>query len=820
MIRTRPAPFRHRTGLPYSSRVLATSSDLVVTVLLIAVGLLLPATAAVLLTGQRRRRRHASARPFAAVLATAVALGGVGAAGAVLLGVPTARATVAALVVAGAVLAWWPIGRQWAVRGLVAWALTVTASVSYLVYAALWTLTADLTWAGALISGALWLVEAFVVLIGLGHLWEFVDVLTRRQWPASVDPRQVVATYEADPGVAGTRPFVSLHVPTHDEPPDMVIATLRRLMEQTYDRYEIVVIDNNTTDEALWRPVEEFCAGYQGVTFLHVENLEGFKSGALNLALQHTDPRAEIIGIVDADYLVEPDFLADCAPLFADPGLSFVQTPQDYRDWDVSAYFRRLYYSYGYFFDVSQVSRNEQGGAIFGGTMGLIRRSALVGADGWDEWCITEDAELSLRLLRDGGRGLHVDRSYGRGVMPLTFEALKKQRFRWCFGGVQILRMHWRSLLPGPRGPRNRLSLAQRWAYLVGGLQWFGDLAGVLFTGFLLLGAADAVVGTGIVVRRLSGLLLLCVVALVLLGLVRAVVLTRRSTGAGWRDAMGAFGLWLALGWVVAGACVRGLFARGGAFLRTPKQHGELRTSYALRANLTELVLGCLAVGVGVAALLHGTAASAAVGVLLAWQGAGYLLAPVNSVAAIRSHLPADLARRRRAGLATAGTVRWTGAVLVAGATAAVVVYALSGPELPDRPAVTSAISAATQEPSRDAGDSRGDDAPQDAPGDGAATDEGADVAPVDDPGAGAPPTPDDDGPEPGDETATEPAPTTSATPAPDATPESDPRPSQAADPTARPTDGPETKPTDRPTTKPTTKPTSRPAPTEPPGQG
>jgi cellulose synthase/poly-beta-1,6-N-acetylglucosamine synthase-like glycosyltransferase len=68
--------------------------------------------------------------------------------------------------------------------------------------------------------------------------------------------------------------------------------------------------------------------------------------------------------------------------------------------------------------------------AIFAGTMGLIRRSALESVGGWDEWCITEDAELSLRLLRDGWSGLHVDASYGQGVMPLTFEALKGQRFR------------------------------------------------------------------------------------------------------------------------------------------------------------------------------------------------------------------------------------------------------------------------------------------------------------------------------------------------------------------------------------------------------
>ena len=85
-----------------------------------------------------------------------------------------------------------------------------------------------------------------------------------------------------------------------------------------------------------------------------------------------------------------------------------MQTPQDYRDWEDDRYFRRLYHSYGYFFQVSQRSRNERNGAIFGGTMGLVRTTALAAVGGWDEWCITEDAELSLRLLRSGWLGLHV----------------------------------------------------------------------------------------------------------------------------------------------------------------------------------------------------------------------------------------------------------------------------------------------------------------------------------------------------------------------------------------------------------------------------
>ncbi|WP_176168927.1 glycosyltransferase [Krasilnikoviella flava] len=776
-------------------------------ILVVSVALLLPTTGLVLVTGRRRRRRHAEPRPAATVVGVAAGLALAGCALALLLGAPLARAALAAAVVGGSLLVWWPVGRSWAVRGIAAWSMSVLASVSFLVYTATWTLTAEISPASVVASGVLWLVEAFVVLIGLGHLWEFVDVLTRRQWPASVDPRHVA------PGTA--RPFVSLHVPTHDEPPDMVIATLRQLLRQRYDAYEILVIDNNTTDPALWRPVEEFCAAHDRITFLHVENLEGFKSGALNLALRHTDPRADLIGIIDADYLVEPDFLADCAPMFADPGLSFLQTPQDYRDWDVSAYFRRLYYSYSYFFDVSQASRNERNGAIFGGTMGLIRRAALEGQGGWDEWCITEDAELSLRLLRAGGRGVHIDRSYGRGVMPLTFEALKRQRFRWCFGGIQILRMHWRSLLPGRSTARNQLTLAQRWAYLVGGLQWFGDVASVIFTGFLLLGAADAVLGTGTVVRRLSDLLVLCTVVLVLLGLSRAVVLARRSSGARWRDALGAFGLWVALGWVVASASVRGLFAREGVFLRTPKQRGDLSTEYALRANLTELLIGTVALAVGAVAIAQGTTSAVAVGVLLALQGVGFLLAPYNSIAALRSHLPEDLARRRRRGLASWETAWWGGAVAVGAAMAAVIVVTVWPTSLPERPSVPSALEAArvpddqslphteTTEPH----DPDPTDDPASTPDDGGT---GDDVVPASDGGTTGP----TDTPTPSDEPTPTPSPTATDGPGNSTTPTT--QPAQAPEPTraSQPT------PSNRPTDPQDSRDTPSAKPTAPPGKG
>ena len=357
----------------------------------------------------------------------------------------------------------------------------------------------------------LWVLEAFTSFLACAYLWELCDSLGTEDWRRRVTPTTTIPD---------ATPFVSLHVPAHNEPPEMVIETLKSLLCLDYPAYEIIAIDDNSEDEDSWRPIEAWCAA-NGVKFVHLSDWPGYKSGALNFALQRlTDPRAEVVGVVDSDYQVDPSFLRRCAPLFADPGVGFVQAPQDYRDWSQDPFYRRLYYSYQYFFAVTQPSRNEHDGAIFAGTMGLIRRQALEQLGGWDEWCITEDAELSLRLLRAGWSGLHIDESFGYGVMPLTFEALKSQRYRWCFGGIQLFRMHWRSLFS--RSSAGRLSAAQRWAYLCGAIQWYGDLMGVVFYVLMLGGAINLATGGGQLFRKMTVFLVAAIAILVALGLVRA----------------------------------------------------------------------------------------------------------------------------------------------------------------------------------------------------------------------------------------------------------------------------------------------------------
>jgi cellulose synthase/poly-beta-1,6-N-acetylglucosamine synthase-like glycosyltransferase len=634
-----------------------------------------PLTSAALFTPLPRPRRAAGAWP--AIRRLVLALAGTAIVAAIvtaalwLLGTPRADliAGVAGLVLLS--LAWLPGTRRWSARAHLAWVSSMFLFVAYLAFVLQWTFASHLgvlSTAGGLL---LWLLEVFAALLACAYLWELCDALGTERWR-----RRVTAATPTEP-VPGEPPFVSLHVPAHNEPPDMVIETLTSLRRLDYPRYEIIAIDDNTDerrpadpaqvpahderrpadpaqvpahdDEPLWRPVERWCAEHD-VKFVHLADWPGYKSGALNHALRElTDPAAEVIGVVDSDYQIHPGFLARCAPLFADPGVGFIQAPQDYRDWQDAPYYRRLYYSYKYFFAVSQPSRNERDGAIFAGTMGLIRRAALERLGGWDEWCITEDAELSLRLLRAGWSGLHVDQSWGRGVMPLTFEALKSQRYRWCFGGIQILRMHWRSLLPGRTTDGNRLSLAQRWAYLSGAIQWYGDLLGLAFFVFLLAGAVNLATGGDQLFRKLTVFLLATVPVLVALGLVRAIALLRRGTGASWRDALGAFFVWQSTSLVVTRASVQGLFARKAAFLRTPKTSERAHWWEAFRSNWAETLLALLGVLAIAASLTRlDTYSGPLLAGLLLFPTLGLAAAPVNSLAAQRAALPPELRARRR----------------------------------------------------------------------------------------------------------------------------------------------------------------------------
>src|SRR5204862_7780758 len=105
----------------------------------------------------------------------------------------------------------------------------------------------------------------------------------------------------------------------------------------------------------------------------------------------------------------------------------------------------------------------------------------------------------------------------GEGLLPLSLDGLKKQRFRGALGGIQILRRQWRELLPFTRHQLH-LTWGQRLHSLFATVHWFGDLLTVGFTVLLLLTAVAATIHHRLPVRELTGPILIVPLAFLVTG--------------------------------------------------------------------------------------------------------------------------------------------------------------------------------------------------------------------------------------------------------------------------------------------------------------
>ncbi|TLY72647.1 MAG: glycosyltransferase [Gammaproteobacteria bacterium] len=394
-------------------------------------------------------------------------------------------------------------------------------------------------------------------------------------------------------------PRVSIHVPAYNEPPAMLIETLDALARLDYPDFEVLVIDNNTSDEAVWRPVEAHCAQLgPRFRFFHVAPLAGFKAGALNYARARTAPDAEIVAVIDSDYVVDARWLRDLTPAFRDQRIAIVQAPQDYRDEGASAFKAMCYAEYRGFFHIGMITRNERNAIIQHGTMTMVRRRQLEDCGGWAEWCITEDAELGLRIFEAGFDASFVPSSYGRGLMPDTFVDFKKQRFRWAYGAMQILKAHARALfLEG--GP---LSPGQRYHFIAGWLPWTADGCNLLFN----LAALAWSVAMVWAPRHIEPPLVVYSVlplSLFTFKLAKLIHLYHARVGANTRQTLAAAVAGLALTHTIGKAAIKGLLTRDEPFFRTPKQGHSPGLAGALLAAREEtlMMLGLLLSAWGVA---------------------------------------------------------------------------------------------------------------------------------------------------------------------------------------------------------------------------
>ena len=265
--------------------------------------------------------------------------------------------------------------------------------------------------------------------------------------------------------------------------------------------------------------------------------------------------------------------------------------------------------------------------------MGLIRKSVLQEIGGWSEWCVTEDAEASLRVLKLGYKSLYFHKSMGRGLMPCTFAGLKRQRFRWCFGNVQILRKHWEALMPWAHwvDPQNHLTQVQRYYYLAGCVQWFSDAFNFGFLCFLVAGGVIKLFSSHFTILPITVPWISFASIYIFLNLWRLIWVIRNALKVSWGLAFRSMYSMFSVGWVVTLASIQALIHSRTAFLRTPKTMSKVRVLNTLFLTHWETGIGiiCLAVGLGILALADRTPNTYFVGGLLLWQSSLYLTSPI-----------------------------------------------------------------------------------------------------------------------------------------------------------------------------------------------
>jgi hypothetical protein len=219
---------------------------------------------------------------------------------------------------------------------------------------------------------------------------------------------------------------------------------------------------------------------------------------------------------------------------------------------------------YAGFFDIGMVQRNEDNAIVQHGTMCMVRRTALAQVGGWKHDTIVEDTELGLRLLEAGWLSHYTNRRYGWGLLPDTFKAFKTQRHRWAYGAVQIIKKHWRHMLPGSR----TLNPAQKRGFVSGWFFWLSDAMGAFAAAVGLLWV-PMVLFVGVLIPTVP--LSVPILIAFLVNVLHCALLYRARVRETALRILGAAVAAMSLQWTVAKAVFEGFVKDGLPFMRTDK---------------------------------------------------------------------------------------------------------------------------------------------------------------------------------------------------------------------------------------------------------
>jgi cellulose synthase/poly-beta-1,6-N-acetylglucosamine synthase-like glycosyltransferase len=291
--------------------------------------------------------------------------------------------------------------------------------------------------------------------IGVALVLTFLIVLVARYglllWLAYLHHIESRGAVSSD----GPAPRVTIIVPVYNEA-TVIVAALRSLLALRYPAFDILVVDDGSTDQTFERATS-LQGRYGAVTLRVVRKLNGGKASALNTGLALA--KTPFVLCMDGDSRLTPDTLWHAMRHFADPRVAAVAgNVKVVNRNNMWTRLQALEYVEGL-----NLARRAQGYLhavnIIPGPIGVFRRDVLLGVGAYDTDTFAEDADLTLKILTRGWHIVYEDRAIAWTEAPEKYLDLIKQRYRWTRGILQALGKHGASLTGSRQSAVVRLSL-------------------------------------------------------------------------------------------------------------------------------------------------------------------------------------------------------------------------------------------------------------------------------------------------------------------------------------------------------------------------
>ncbi len=234
-----------------------------------------------------------------------------------------------------------------------------------------------------------------------------------------------------------SEPFVSIHFAICDEPAEIVLDTLHSFKDLNYTNFEVIIVSNNTKNLSSWKPIASFAKEFENFKFFHFDLIDGYKAGALNIALNHSNHNTDYIFTVDSDYKLHPNALRFAVGSIQEKKVDVLQFPQDYRNTCSNT--EGLQTNYKHYFECYLSAMDEDQLGLPTGTLTLIKMEVFKNGLSWPTETITEDAHFGVELLSRKFKIGYCNLSIGTGTMPTSVNDYNKQYKRWLLGNFQTL---------------------------------------------------------------------------------------------------------------------------------------------------------------------------------------------------------------------------------------------------------------------------------------------------------------------------------------------------------------------------------------------